>query len=89
MSRTNQNSSSESQKGHGGGPAAGKNATEGPNARSKTPTGKSAKTTGNDAGPTSPGAEERVISPELRSLLSRKVEKLDKRTVKERGGGVG
>lgn len=31
----------------------------------------------------------RVISPELRKLLSRKVEKLDKRDVKAHGGGVG
>jgi len=31
----------------------------------------------------------RVISPELRALLSRKVEKLDKETILEHGGGVG
>lgn len=31
---------------------------------------------------------EKVISPELRQLLSRKVEKLDKSEVKEHGGGV-
>jgi hypothetical protein len=33
--------------------------------------------------------EERVISTELRSLLSKKVEKLDKAGVKEHGGGTG
>lgn len=33
--------------------------------------------------------EVKVISPELRALLSRKVEKLDKETVVEHGGGVG
>ena len=33
--------------------------------------------------------KEKVISPELRTLLSRKVEKLDKKEVKEAGGGVG
>ena len=33
--------------------------------------------------------ESRVISPELRALLSRKVEKLDKETILEHGGGVG
>ena len=33
--------------------------------------------------------EARVISPELRALLSRQVEKLDKSTVIEHGGGVG
>jgi hypothetical protein len=33
--------------------------------------------------------EAKVISPELRALLSRKVEKLDKETVLEHGGGVG
>lgn len=32
---------------------------------------------------------EKVISPELRQLLSRKVEVLDKNGVKEHGGGVG
>jgi len=36
------------------------------------------------------GAEkEKVISPELRNLLSRKVEKLDKAEVRAHGGGVG
>lgn len=49
-----------------------------------------AATTGNDVTvPTATGTEETVISPELRSLLSRKVEKLDKKTVVEHGGGVG
>ena len=33
--------------------------------------------------------EARVISPELRGLLSRQVEKLDKDTVVEQGSGVG
>lgn len=33
--------------------------------------------------------EARVISPELRALLSRKVEKLDKETILEHGGGIG
>lgn len=34
-------------------------------------------------------AKEKVISPELRQLLSRKVEVLDKKGVEEHGGGVG
>ena len=34
-------------------------------------------------------AKEKVISPELRQLLSKKVEVLDKTKVKEHGGGVG
>lgn len=33
--------------------------------------------------------KEKVISPELRNLLSRKVDKLDKAQVKKHGGGVG
>lgn len=33
--------------------------------------------------------KEKVISPELRALLSRKVEVLDKKDVAEHGGGVG
>ncbi|MDI1492464.1 MAG: GTPase activating protein [Ramalina farinacea] len=33
--------------------------------------------------------QERVISPELRNLLSRKVDKLDKTEVKDHGGGIG
>ncbi|KAK5004282.1 GTPase activating protein, partial [Cryomyces antarcticus] len=32
--------------------------------------------------------EEKVISPELRALLSRKVPKLDKKEVLEHGGGI-
>ena len=41
--------------------------------------------------PTSSQQQERVrvISPELRALLSRKVEKLDKATVEAHGGGIG
>ena len=40
--------------------------------------------------PTDKGkAKEQVISPELRQLLSRKVEVLDKKDVAEHGGGVG
>ncbi|KAL8838713.1 MAG: hypothetical protein Q9170_002015 [Blastenia crenularia] len=54
--------------------------------------GKNAATTGNDATAAgkagSEGEEVKVISPELRNLLSRKVEKLDKRSVVEHGGGV-
>ena len=38
---------------------------------------------------TEEGAETRVISPELRSLLSRKVEVLEKEEVIKKGGGVG
>lgn len=38
---------------------------------------------------TDDGAEAKVISPELRALLSRKVEVLDKETVVAKGGGVG
>lgn len=34
------------------------------------------------------GEEARVISPELRGLLSRKIDKLDKETVAEQGSGV-
>lgn len=34
-------------------------------------------------------AKEKVISPELRQLLSRKVEVLDKKAVAEHGGGIG
>ena len=33
--------------------------------------------------------KERVVSPELRTLLSREVVRLDKEDVKEHGGGVG
>ena len=38
---------------------------------------------------TEDGAEEKVISPELRGLLSRKVEILTKEDVVKKGGGVG
>ncbi|KAL8748431.1 MAG: hypothetical protein Q9184_007309 [Pyrenodesmia sp. 2 TL-2023] len=61
--------------------------------KAATANGKKAATTGNDAtvpdAEASAAAEEKVISPELRNLLSRKVEKLDKQTVVEHGGGVG
>lgn len=33
--------------------------------------------------------KEKVISPELRNLLSRKVEKLDKSEIAKHGGGIG
>ncbi|KAL8916297.1 MAG: hypothetical protein Q9172_006368 [Xanthocarpia lactea] len=50
---------------------------------------KGAATTGNDvAVPGAPEPEVKVISPELRNLLSRKIEKLDKKTVVEHGGGI-
>ena len=39
--------------------------------------------------PTVTEEEVRVITPELRALLSRKPPKLDKGEVKEHGGGVG
>lgn len=51
-----------------------------------------AATSGTDKGKqigTEEQGEAKVISPELRALLSRKVEKLDKGTVIEHGGGVG
>lgn len=35
------------------------------------------------------GEQDKVISTELRALLSRKVEKLDKKVVQEHGGGIG
>ena len=41
------------------------------------------------ASPSEPVNKERIISPELRNLLSRKVDKLDKREVKDHGGGIG
>ena len=51
--------------------------------------GKGAATTGNDvAVPGAPEPEVKVISPELRNLLSRKIEKLDKKIVVEHGGGI-
>lgn len=54
------------------------------------PAGPSAIATGTDKGkqPVSPG-EVQVISPELRSLLSRQVQKLDKEEIAQHGGGVG
>ena len=56
-----------------------------------TKTGSDATTT-TGARPGSPQdeaqAKEKVISPELRGLLSRKVEVLDKKQVAEHGGGV-
>jgi hypothetical protein len=69
----------------------------GPGPAPKTQTGSSttkdqAVASGTDKGKQA-GAEEqeeaKVISPELRALLSRKVEKLDKETILEHGGGVG
>lgn len=59
---------------------------------SASPAKDQASTSGTDKGK-QVGEEEqdeaRVISPELRALLSRKVEKLDKQTILEHGGGVG
>ncbi|KAL9035036.1 MAG: hypothetical protein Q9180_005072 [Flavoplaca navasiana] len=61
------------------------------NTKGKTPSNTKGKpvtaTTSNDI-PDKLEVETKVISPELRSLLSRKVEKLDKSTVVEHGGGV-
>ncbi|KAI4908900.1 hypothetical protein J4E90_008637 [Alternaria incomplexa] len=61
-------------------------------ASSASPAKDQASTSGTDKGK-QVGEEEqdeaRVISPELRALLSRKVEKLDKQTILEHGGGVG
>lgn len=50
-----------------------------------------ATTSGTDKGKQVGGDEQeaRVISPELRALLSRKVEKLDKDKTSEQGNGVG
>jgi len=51
-----------------------------------------ASSSGTDKGKLVAEAEEgeaKVISPELRALLSRKIEKLDKSDVIESGGGVG
>jgi TBC1 domain family member 15 len=50
----------------------------------------SAASTGTDKGkqPASPG-QVKVISPELRTLLSRKVEKLEKEEIAQHGGGIG
>ncbi|KAL8864443.1 MAG: hypothetical protein Q9198_009858 [Flavoplaca austrocitrina] len=59
--------------------------------KGKAPSNNKAKpvtaTTSNDI-PDKLEVETKVISPELRSLLSRQVEKLDKSTVVEHGGGV-
>ncbi|KAK5137077.1 hypothetical protein LTR08_001086 [Meristemomyces frigidus] len=44
---------------------------------------------GDAAGPGVGAAKERVISPELRALLSREMPVLEKKEVRERGGGVG
>ncbi len=65
--------------------------------KSPTRSGTSSAATGSDrhrrttssSGDAAPKAEEKVISPELRQLLSRKVEVLDKKDVAEHGGGVG
>lgn len=58
-----------------------------------TPSGASAsgrdKTVSDQVAPSTPEERERVISPELRALLSREVPKLDKTEVREHGGGVG
>jgi hypothetical protein len=49
-----------------------------------------ASTTGTDQGkPAGDEGDTKVISPELRALLSRKIEKLDKKEIAEHGGGVG
>jgi hypothetical protein len=51
-----------------------------------------ASSSGSDKGKQVADAEEgeaKVISPELRALLSRKIEKLDKQEIVEHGGGVG
>ena len=71
-----------------------------PQARQRKPTAASAADPGRGAQASSSGTdsdkqvggdgqETRVISPELRSLLSRKVEKLDKETISGQGGSVG
>ncbi|KAL8788988.1 MAG: hypothetical protein Q9213_001397 [Squamulea squamosa] len=63
-----------------------------PDAASKTTSsrGKAAATTSTEAAVSHTlEVEVKVISPELRSLLSRKVEKLDKKSLVEHGGGVG
>lgn len=72
-----------------GGPSLGPNVSSG---SSSSP--EQAATSGTDKGKEvgsdeSEQEEVKVISPELRALLSRKVEKLDKETVVEHGGGVG
>lgn len=57
---------------------------------SSGPAQRSPNSAGKQAAPATPEKEkERVISPELRDLLSRNVKKLDKQDVKAHGGGVG
>lgn len=51
--------------------------------------GRPGSSTGTAAGETVGGEGEKIISPELRELLSRRVAKLDKKEVKEHGGGIG
>lgn len=74
--------SSQPAQGKGKGPASG-------TAGTAQASGSDAKTAGRDASAGEEGADKkRVISPELRDLLSRRVPKLDKKTVKEHGGGI-
>ena len=47
-----------------------------------------ARSSATEDSPRSPQENGRTITPQLRSLLSRKVETLDKQTVQEHGGGV-
>ncbi|KAL8995064.1 MAG: hypothetical protein Q9169_005133 [Polycauliona sp. 2 TL-2023] len=61
--------------------------TKGKTAPNNTKGKTAAATSANDV-PDKLEVETKVISPELRCLLSRKVEKLDKTTVVEHGGGV-
>ncbi|KAF2755533.1 GTPase-activating protein-like protein gyp7 [Pseudovirgaria hyperparasitica] len=49
----------------------------------------SGRTPANGTKPSTGAEKERVISPELRGLLSRKVEKLNKEEIQAHGGGVG
>ncbi|KAF2710718.1 RabGAP/TBC [Pleomassaria siparia CBS 279.74] len=54
------------------------------------PSGTRASSSGVDKGKQGPSGEEtRVISPELRALLSRKVEVVEKKDVVKQGGGIG
>ena len=69
---------------------ADKNATQKPSNPNRKPVGAG---TGSDARPVNDTeerdkAQEKVISPELRGLLSRKVEVLDKQDVLQHGGGL-
>lgn len=69
-----------------------KSITSPPTSPGPSNTNGQAATSATDKGkqPTGDDEEEaRVISPELRTLLSRKVEKLDKEDVVKHGGGVG